>query len=693
MKSTLLTSLALSPLALAITLQSQAEPLELDKVTVSADFRNNEVQDLPEAITVVGEQLIEQRSAEHLEQVLSFAPNVNFSSGSSRARYFQIRGIGERSQFIDPINPSVGVMIDGIDMTGLGGAATLLDVEQVEILRGPQGTRFGANALAGMINIQSKAPTKETEGFVKAKLGNYGTHGESGAISGSLTDKVQARLAISSLQSEGYIENKHLDKKNTNNIDEVIARGKLVTQLSADTELAFSYFYADIDNGYDAFSLDKNRTTLSDKPGTDAQESHAFAVDINHKLSNALTLEAVVTTAKSDVEYSYDEDWAFDGFHPDGYNSTDEYLRDFQRSSIDVRLLSGQDGRIFSDTTDWVVGIYHQQRSEELERNNSFKSDLDIAASSVYGELSTVLSERTSLTYGLRAEQWNNDFTNSNNTDADEEETLVGGKITLESLIAANHLAYTSLARGYKPGGSNSSDKISKEDRLFDTETNNTLELGLKSSLLNDSWKTRVAAFYIQRKDQQVKQSFAGVDEDNKPEFTDFIANAAEGRNQGIEVESSWQLIDNLRWDLALGYLDTEFIDYEFNAKDKSDPTKITVKDGRAQGHAPEYSFSTALIADLSDSLVFTVESEGKDSFYFSDSHDEKSKEYVLWHARLAYSVKQFDIALYGRNLTGKEQEVRGFGFANDPRDGWTNTRWTQLGEPRLVGIEGRYNF
>ncbi len=124
---------------------------------MSADFRDTDVQELPEAVTVIGADNIALRSAEHLEQVFSFAPNVNFSSGSSRGRYFQIRGIGERSQFVDPVNPSVGLMIDGIDMTGLGGAATLFDVQQVEVLRGPQGTRFGANALAGMINIQTKA--------------------------------------------------------------------------------------------------------------------------------------------------------------------------------------------------------------------------------------------------------------------------------------------------------------------------------------------------------------------------------------------------------------------------------------------------------------------------------------------------------------------------------------------------------
>ena len=102
-----------SPLALAILAAATLAnaDVELTPVTVEADFRQTDVQQIPEAVTVVGSDDINARSAEHLEQVLSFAPNVNYSSGASRGRFFQIRGIGERSQFIDPVNPSVGCLL------------------------------------------------------------------------------------------------------------------------------------------------------------------------------------------------------------------------------------------------------------------------------------------------------------------------------------------------------------------------------------------------------------------------------------------------------------------------------------------------------------------------------------------------------------------------------------------------------
>ena len=129
---------------------------KIQEVVVTSDFRESQLKTIPTSISVIDAEVISQRNSNHLEQILALAPNVNFSAGSSRGRYFQIRGIGERSQFADPLSPSVGTYVDGIDFSGFGGAATLLDIDQVEILRGSQGTRFGANALAGVINLKQR---------------------------------------------------------------------------------------------------------------------------------------------------------------------------------------------------------------------------------------------------------------------------------------------------------------------------------------------------------------------------------------------------------------------------------------------------------------------------------------------------------------------------------------------------------
>ena len=696
-------ALSLICLAVPLTLPAYADDhaadkhtdeAALDTQTVTADFRKTDVQQIPEAVTVVGSEQIDARSAEHLEQVLSFAPNVNFASGASRGRYFQIRGIGERSQFTDPVNPSVGVLIDGIDMTGLGAAATLFDVQQVEVLRGPQGTRFGANALAGMINITSTEPTKDVSGYASAKAGTYSSYGIGGAVSGSLSDSVQARIAVHGFESDGYMENDFLNKDDTQNYDEKIARAKLNWQPSDSSELKLTLLYADIDNGYDAFTFDNSRHTLSDEPGNDSQDTSALSLAWNQDINSALRFESTFSASNSSAEYSYDEDWAYLGMHPDEYSSFDQYLRDYDRNSIDLRLLSGVDGRLFADTTDWVVGVYYMNRGEDMKRHYTYntgpyRSELDITSASVYGEMKTWFSPALSLTYGLRAEQWQNDFNDNAGIDDDTDETLYGGKIILEGLLANDHLAYLSLARGYKSGGINTDPDISEDNRIFDTEFNNTAELGLKSSLLNDDLHTRIAAFYIQRKDQQVKSSYAIQNPDNSITFQDYLANAAEGKNYGLELESRWDRSECLNWMLSYGWLQTEFVDYHYDTADGE-----YNKDGRQQSHAPQYSLATAVNYDLTNALSFRIESEAKDSFYFSDSHDEQAKSYVLWHARVAYRISQLELAFSGRNLTDADVETRGFGgFGNDPRDGYAEHRYVQLGEPRTFMAEAKYTF
>ena len=179
----------------------------IDEIVVSADFRDTKLLESAASITVLDGQTIAKRQARHLEQLLNLAPNVNFSSGASRGRFIQIRGIGERSQFVEPINPSVGILVDGIDFTGIAGAATTMDIQQVEILRGPQGTLHGANALAGLINLQAVQPSKQTEGNLEISLAEYNSQTISAGLGGAISEELGYRFAVQKHSADGYIEN------------------------------------------------------------------------------------------------------------------------------------------------------------------------------------------------------------------------------------------------------------------------------------------------------------------------------------------------------------------------------------------------------------------------------------------------------------------------------------------------------
>ena len=170
-------------------------------ITIDGDFRATSLQKTASSLSVIASDEINARNAQNLEEIIARTPNVNFSSGTQRARYYQIRGIGERSQFKEPINPSVGLVIDGIDFSSVGSIASTFDVEQVEVYRGPQGTRFGANAMAGMINITSNKPSDTFEGKVRLSAGNYDSYSAGLVLSGPATKKVNYRLAVEQYSS------------------------------------------------------------------------------------------------------------------------------------------------------------------------------------------------------------------------------------------------------------------------------------------------------------------------------------------------------------------------------------------------------------------------------------------------------------------------------------------------------------
>uniref|UniRef100_UPI0030DAB585 TonB-dependent receptor n=1 Tax=uncultured Oceanicoccus sp. TaxID=1706381 RepID=UPI0030DAB585 len=295
---------------------AQQSPVdEIEEVIVSADFRNTQLMQSTGSISVLVEQTIQERASQHLESILNTVPNVTWSAGGSRSRFIQMRGIGDLEQYSDPkYYPSVGIMLDDLELGDSASAGMLFDTEQVEVLRGPQGVRFGASAHAGMVNIKTKAPTDSFEGSISGGVGNYDSYNLGATISGPLTDQLKGRLAIQQNTGDGYIENRQLAKDNTNGFDELTARAKLQWSPSANSQYDIGVFYFDSDNGYDVWSLDNERITYSDQPGKDKQETLAVTAKGEWVLNSEQTLQAVLTHTDSDLLWSYDADWIADDF-------------------------------------------------------------------------------------------------------------------------------------------------------------------------------------------------------------------------------------------------------------------------------------------------------------------------------------------------------------------------------------------
>jgi outer membrane receptor protein involved in Fe transport len=674
-----------------------SEQNELERIIVRGALSATPLSEMATSISVLNEQAIQERQAQHLEDLLNRAANVNFASGASRGRFVQIRGIGERSQFTDPINPSVGYLVDGINYSGLLAGASTFDIEQVEIFKGPNSARFGADGLAGMINVLSKDATEQTSVNAQFGVANYGSWQVGAAVGGGLGDTVDYRLSVHQNTSDGFVENTWLGRDDTNGVDELTARAKLNWQATDKLSIKTVFHVIDVDNAYDAFSLNRDRTTLSDEPGVDTQESEAVAVTLDYQGLAWADLQLQSSFMQADLAYGYDEDWGYVGIAPGWeYSSTDYYFRDREDSTIQAKLISKN-----SDVNSWVLGWYFADKSEDLTReytwlSNPFGSNVARIDSALFGQYKYILSDTQWLTTSLRLASQKFDYYDSNLIDQEIDHSDWGAEVSYHQKAGDNSMLYFSLLRSYKMGGVNGQALSKAEDEdfadlqqyilnnaIFDAESLVGLEFGIKGSNDDGSLVLDFTTFYQERNDVQYKNSI--VEEQS---FVDVYDNAADGKNYGIEVSINYMLSDNVDTFANIGYLKTEI-----NGITRRDGDVIETINGREQAHAPRYHINAGLNWRIADNLNWLIEFDAKDEFFYSFSHEQQSDNLFITHTSLDYQMENWQVSLYARNLFDKQYANRGFYFGNDPRDEYEGHLYEQFGEPRRVGINFKYQY
>lgn len=683
--------LQLLALSIAIVTPAMAsETDDIERITVNSGFRTQGIQQLSSSVSVIPELAIQNRQAQHVEEILNMAANLNFASGASRGRFIQIRGIGERSQFSEPVNPSVGFIIDDFDFSGIAGVGTLFDVDQVEIFRGPQATAFGASAMAGLVSIKTVEADDNQQTRLHASIAQQNTWSLGAAHGGALSDSLFYRVAVQQYKSDGFIKNAFLGREDTDNLDEFTSRLKLKYIVSEDLTLDLNYQYFDIDNGYDAFSLDNDGITQSDEPGFDRQETHALGLKGTYNTSWGQLL-VIASHSTSELGYGYDEDWTFDGFHPDGYSSTDHYFRDLDTTSIDIRAVSNESSALFDGKTQWVAGVYAKSSEQSLMREytfaaSDFSSEYEPTSKALYVQTDTRLSDSFILHAGLRLDSFEIDYTDSSGFTSTNDDTMLGGKLVLDYVINGTTL-YAGVSRGYKAGGFNPDERVSQQNRIFEPEFNWNYEFGVKGRFADDDAFIRMAVFYMDREDTQVSDFDVQTRDDGSATFIDVIGNADTGTNWGVEFESSWQANDALLLTANFGYLDATFSDYVLANGD------LVAKQEQAQ--SPKRTFNVAAQLMLTEQLIWRVEVDGKDDFRFSDGHDERSPSFELVNTRLSYELENWTASVWVKNLLDETYFVRGFGgFSNDPRDGYFPAEpYFQLGDGRQAGVSLDYRF
>ena len=357
----------------ALIAQGNVVPVlpQLPETIVTGELWESELQKTTASITVLDQAALKDKGVQHFEDVINAIPNLTWTGGTSRPRYIQIRGIGENSQFEgETPDSTVRFLVDDLDFTGVGTIGNLFDVQQVEVLRGPQAGAFGANAAGGMIRIVTNNPTPYWTGQAESTIGNDSLFAGGFAVGGPLLEKdpekLTFRFALHQLTQDGFRENVFLNRDDTNERDELSSRLKIRWLANEDWEVNGTVLYADFDNGYDEFSLGNTEfKTFSDSPGQDVQKTKAGSLRATWFGQDDFTLTSVTSVVENDSIYSYDADWGAGYFAASGTPAESGYFGflsvDRRRDvySEEMRLDSKDKKDAFGFIDRWTLGLYY----------------------------------------------------------------------------------------------------------------------------------------------------------------------------------------------------------------------------------------------------------------------------------------------------------------------------------------------
>jgi len=281
------------------------EVFELAPIIIRGELQGREIQDSPTSVAVATGEQLERRGDKDLLDFIERAPNVSTSLGQ---KGFQIRGVDQRGPSGAGIGLVISTQVDGVAMPD--NQATFFaplstwDVEQIEVLRGPQSTQQGRNALAGAIVVRSKDPTYEREAKLRGELGSRSTLGGALMVNAPIIeDKLAFRFSAETLQSDGTIKNPTLGVDDYDARELTTYRAKLRFDPTDDIETILSYTYSDHSGGEDFVQsalFPGQRVNLSDVRGEEGTKSHNLGLRVNWDLNDRFRLESETTYYKDD---------------------------------------------------------------------------------------------------------------------------------------------------------------------------------------------------------------------------------------------------------------------------------------------------------------------------------------------------------------------------------------------------------
>ncbi|MEK8047422.1 TonB-dependent receptor [Ideonella margarita] len=745
-----LSALALAVLALSPSAQAQeaaaTEAVQLAPVTVTATRRAESLQKVPVSVSVITGEQLEQANRNTLGALVSQLPSVNFRTGASnKDTSLFVRGVGTISTS-PGVEPTVSTVIDGVVLARPGQASLdLLDVQRVEVLRGSQGTLFGKNSSAGVINIISNPPSQRTEGYIDASHFTGGNENRLRAgISGQLAEGLRGSLTALAAGYDGNVTNVFNGEK-VNGYEKKGLRAKLEWQ--ADQALKFT-LAADVLNSHDDIPTGVvTRTQLVAFPSGTVSTFPAFAAalapvvasDSNRQINSnlktevqdrnrgvSLTGEARLgshTLTSITAWRAWDNTQVQDGDRlaapATGLpQSHDRGTVDFDQWSQELRLASPRDGNF-----DYVGGLFylHTTDSETYRRdvrrvgtggalyddNGVANFGSDSTSTAVYGEGRWHFNPELRAILGLRWTEDKLSFDHQRtrsvpdaqfngavpgvNADiaqsGDTRKTGVSGRTGLQWDIAPDATTYLTYSRGYKGPAYNVFFNMQARDNLaLNPETSNSVEAGLKTELLDRSLRLNLSAFSTKYQNYQAN-------------FFDLVSgsvvtrliNAGDVSSRGIELDANWRATSQLSFGAALAYTRAR-IDH-FNCPVGA-ATSCQV-DGKPLPFAPDWkgslqaNYRFAVGGGWQADVGTDYNWQSKTQYDIGQFEDTVQGAYGIWNASIAFSqpASGWRVALLAKNLTDRSYASflgRGGSYVN---------RWVPRDDQRYFGINVRKDF
>lgn len=709
----------LSALAVAVPQAAFSQSSALEEVIVTAERRAQDAQDVPIALTIIGGGEISPAGISSISDVALKTPNLTYTQFNIGEPQLFLRGLGTTIDSAGA-DPTVSVFIDDVYVGRSAGATSdLYDLERIEVLRGPQGTLYGRNVTGGAISIVTKRPSEEFEAKVGVTVGNYGLTIFRGLIDGPIGDNLAGNLTFSKRDRDGYAYS-NISGQELDDADNLSLRGKLLWDISDNTELLLGFDYSTDDNN----GLCRDLTKL-DNPPEDHNAGGAFVPTLQQiKIDNnsedprtcAMTLEQYAErdvfglsarlqmefannlsltsiTAYRELEYSWLQELGGMDSPPNLLSVEDNEGDDADQISQEFRLTYDGD-RLF-----WVAGAYYFKENVDRFANvpiffgpgspvapgalldRSWLQSATNTSMALFGQVVWSMTDSLALTLGGRQTWDEKEMDNAYFSSPGNEVYNLKGleeswneftpRVTVDWQVTDDHMLFATWSKGYKSGvfiSQNTSAALAETPLEPEEATN--MEIGAKTRWFDNRLQLNLVYFDLENENQQLfrLENFTLVSENFGTE------------SSGIELDFIAALGKNLTLSGMYASLDAEIVGGQFA--------------GNVAPRSPDYKYSVALNynAALGNGamLDFDASVSYSDNWYMEATNQGVSymDDYSVVDASMRYTSGggNWEVTLWGKNLGDElvtsHSIVSSFGGSVE-----------LFAPPRTYGVTANYRF